>query len=82
MLWSDNNFLYSIALCDTYNVAFTTHANNLAYLSVIAPVRHTLLNAWVNFYDYTVSRLVFVEQLAQSYFAPLSRAFSKETSCL
>jgi hypothetical protein len=45
-------------------------------------VRHALLDAWVNFYDHTVSGLVFVEQFAQPHFAPFSRAFPKETPSL
>jgi hypothetical protein len=81
MLRSNNNLLYSIALRNAHDIAFPTHTNDRAYFAVVTPMGHAFLNTRINFYYYTVSRLISMEQFAKSHFASFPWAFPKEAAC-
>lgn len=72
VLGPDYDFFDCVALCHADHVAPTAFVDDGADFSMEAPVRHPLLNAWIYCDDNVASRLVLLQQLAESYLSSFS----------
>lgn len=79
MFGPNNDFPQRVSLRDGHDIASSTLVQDCPDSSVVAFVGHSLVDGRIDLYDDLISRLILVQQLAQSNFAAFSRFFRQET---